>query len=421
MRDAVARSTPSAFSTFAKRCDLSQQLGVGERRAPRPARRSQKIGTLVAAAGLDVAVEAVVGHVQLAVGEPLVERRVAVVEDLGSARGTSRSPTARALPEGPEVRLRLVVDVGRGDPGAGRERRGGGNRRSSCSSASIASVIPGSFGSKTRPKRERLRGFWGTIGETACVAPCSHPRRGASPPPPSRLRPRRLRPARHGPARGVRGAGGASVRRRDHARQPAHARRLRKAGGAFAYPGDGSAVRVAGAPDVGRRPRRRLAGVGATTVTGGAVSLLGGLITAASLRVGGDRRRPTAAAPSGPRPCHRPPRRRRCHLGRDERRHRPARHRDLTIGETVEAIRSPGGSRDFTVALHLRLSRQAAGLPAGSEILVGYAEGGAAAPKPAPKPQVAGVSTTNFAGSSVPRCPSPRRPPRPATAAAATP
>ena len=143
-----------------------------------------------------------------------------------------------------------------------------------------------------------------------------------------------------------------------------------------------------------------------TTVTGGAVSLLGGLITASSLRSAA-----TATADSG--------------RARSAVRARVTGLRvggvaisaatndvidlpgtgSLTIGETVEAIRSPGGSRDFTVALHLRLSRQAAGLPAGSEILVGYAEGGAAAPKPAPKPQVAGVSTTNFAGSSVPALP----------------
>jgi murein DD-endopeptidase MepM/ murein hydrolase activator NlpD len=178
-----------------------------------------------------------------------------------------------------------------------------------------------------------------------------------------------------------------------------------KSGGAFAYPGDGSAVRVAGARTSVTATAGGSQAAAATTVTGGAVSLLGGLITASSLRStasaqsdGGRARSAVRARVAGLR------------VGGVAI---PAATNDvidlpgtgtLTVGETVDAIRSPGGSRDFTVALHLRLSHETAGLPAGTEILVGYAEGGAAAPKPAPKPKVAAASTT-FAGAAVPAVP----------------
>src|SRR4051794_5688989 len=155
-------------------------------------------------------------------------------------------------------------------------------------------------------------------------------------------------------------------------------------GGAFAFPGDGSAVRVAGAKTSVDASAGGTRASAAPPVSGGAVSLLGGLIPARSLRSAA-----SASADAG--------------KARSSVRARvsgltiggvavPAATNDvidlpgtgtLTVGETVDAVRSPGGSRDFTVALHLRLTRQTAGLPAGSEILVGYAEGGAAAPKAA--------------------------------------
>jgi murein DD-endopeptidase MepM/ murein hydrolase activator NlpD len=180
------------------------------------------------------------------------------------------------------------------------------------------------------------------------------------------------------------------------------------AGGAFAYPGDGSAVRVSGARTAVDASSGGVKAAAQTTVTGGAVSLLGGLITASSLRSAA-----SATADSG--------------RARSSVRARVSGLRvggvaigaatndvidlpgtgTLTVGETVDAIRSPGGSRNFTVALHLRLSRAAAGLPAGSEILVGYAEGGAAAPKPAPATVVDAVSTTNPLGAQVPALPTP--------------
>ena len=153
--------------------------------------------------------------------------------------------------------------------------------------------------------------------------------------------------------------------------------------GDFAFGADGAAVRVTGSTTAVEASASGTEAVAHTTVTSGGVSLLGGLVTVASLRVaaGADAKggRATSAIRtrvSGLRVAG-------VAVG--------AGTNDvidlagvgtLTVGETVEAIRSPGGRRTFTVALHLRLSKAAAGLPAGSEILVGYAEGGAAAPKP---------------------------------------
>jgi len=51
--------------------------------ATAPSSASNDQGDLVAKTGFDVLVEAVVGNVQLAVGEPLVERSVRFVEHLG--------------------------------------------------------------------------------------------------------------------------------------------------------------------------------------------------------------------------------------------------------------------------------------------------------------------------------------------------
>ncbi len=56
----------------------------------------------------------------------------------------------------------------------------------------------------------------------------------------------------------------------------------------------------------------------------------------------------------------------------------------LTVAESVDALRMPGGHRGFEVALHLRLHKAFGAYPAGTEVLVGYAEAGAAAPAPPP-------------------------------------
>ncbi len=156
-------------------------------------------------------------------------------------------------------------------------------------------------------------------------------------------------------------------------------------GGDFVYPADGSIVKVAAATTSVRASVAASRASARTATSAGAVSLLDGLVTATGVRA-------TATATA--------------EAGRASSRGSAvveglivagqpvaAGTNDvleltglgtLTIGETVDANRSAGGRRTFTVALHLRLERPSHGLPAGAEVLVGYADAGAAAPKPAP-------------------------------------
>ena len=175
-------------------------------------------------------------------------------------------------------------------------------------------------------------------------------------------------------------------------------------GGDHAYPDDGAAVRVTGSTTAVQASASGTGASAHTTVTSGGVSLLGGLVTAASLRVAADADASGGRAKSAIRA--------RVSGLRVAGVAIAASSNDvidlpgvgtLTVGETVEAIRSPGGRRTFTVALHLRLAKAAAGLPAGSEILVGYAEGGAAAPKPPPVKKA--TSTTTPAVATTPPLP----------------
>ena len=80
--DDVALLDAEVLQRVGEPLDVAEQIGVGDvallALLAAPVERDA-----VAAAGLDVAVQAVVGGVQLAAGEPLVERRVGVVEDLG--------------------------------------------------------------------------------------------------------------------------------------------------------------------------------------------------------------------------------------------------------------------------------------------------------------------------------------------------
>jgi murein DD-endopeptidase MepM/ murein hydrolase activator NlpD len=154
-------------------------------------------------------------------------------------------------------------------------------------------------------------------------------------------------------------------------------------GGDFAFPDDGSAVKVTGSTTAVQASASGTEASAHTTVTSGGVSLLGGLVTAASLRVAagadanaGRAKSAIRARVSGLRVAGVV-----VNAGPNDVIDLPG-VGTLTVSETVEAIRSAGGRRTFTVGLHLRLAKAAAGLPAGSEILVGYAEGGAAAPKP---------------------------------------
>ncbi len=55
---------------------------------------------------------------------------------------------------------------------------------------------------------------------------------------------------------------------------------------------------------------------------------------------------------------------------------------DLVVREEVDAVRGPHAARTFAIALHLRIRQDYRGLPAGTEILVGYADAGAAVPDP---------------------------------------
>jgi hypothetical protein len=54
----------------------------------------------------------------------------------------------------------------------------------------------------------------------------------------------------------------------------------------------------------------------------------------------------------------------------------------LVVEEEVIAVRGPQASRAFVIALHLRVRQEYRGLPAGTEILVGYADAGASVPDP---------------------------------------
>jgi murein DD-endopeptidase MepM/ murein hydrolase activator NlpD len=166
-------------------------------------------------------------------------------------------------------------------------------------------------------------------------------------------------------------------------------------GGDFSFPADGTAVQVTGSTTAVEASASGTEASAHTTVTSGSVSLLGGLVSAASLRVAagadanaGQAKSSIRARVSGLRVAGVA-----VNAGANDVIDVPG-VGTLTVSETVEAIRSPGGRRTFTVGLHLRLSKAAAGLPAGSEILVGYAEGGAAAPKPPAVVKTAAAKTT---------------------------
>ena len=105
-----------------------------------PGSPSQWYATLVAVARRDVAVEAVVGGVELPADEPLREREVPVedrVPLLVPVEEVRRLPRPEAL----VVDVRLVVDLGVDDERVVLEDSGGGNVRPSASKDSIVSAI----------------------------------------------------------------------------------------------------------------------------------------------------------------------------------------------------------------------------------------------------------------------------------------
>ena len=100
--DDVAGLDPAVLQRVGEALDVAQQLGVGDV-ALLALLAAPVEGDAVAQAGLDVAVQAVVRGVELAVREPLVERRVGVVEDgVLEVRRTSAAPSP-AWPTSPGV------------------------------------------------------------------------------------------------------------------------------------------------------------------------------------------------------------------------------------------------------------------------------------------------------------------------------
>ena len=80
--DAIALLDATRLERIGELADLGQQLLIGDL-GDGTVVRFEDDGNLVAEAGFDVAVEAVVRDVQLAIGKPLEERRVRLVEHLG--------------------------------------------------------------------------------------------------------------------------------------------------------------------------------------------------------------------------------------------------------------------------------------------------------------------------------------------------
>ena len=122
-RDPVARADAELLERVGRLLDLALEVGVGDR--PRVARLADPVvGDLVAEAVLDVAVDAVVGDVQLAADEPLRERQVPLERRRRTASIQVMRLAGELRPEGLGVALGLVVEV-RGRVGLRGERRVG--------------------------------------------------------------------------------------------------------------------------------------------------------------------------------------------------------------------------------------------------------------------------------------------------------
>ena len=136
-RDAVALDDAEAAQHVGEAVDLVVQLAVADH-ALVAGLADPDVGGLVAAAGREVAIEAVHRRVQLAVGEPLEERRVGVVQPLGRLAVPGQLVERARHPEAHRVGLGLGVERFVGDTGARLELAGGGKTRRSSSSASMA-------------------------------------------------------------------------------------------------------------------------------------------------------------------------------------------------------------------------------------------------------------------------------------------
>jgi hypothetical protein len=109
-RHAVALADAEAGEHVRRPLHLAGELGVGD--AAAVARLALPVDRhAVADASRDVAVEAVLGHVEAAIAEPARERRVRPVEGLGEG-GLPVQLAGPVCPEGESVGTRLRVDPG---------------------------------------------------------------------------------------------------------------------------------------------------------------------------------------------------------------------------------------------------------------------------------------------------------------------
>ena len=103
--------TPMLLERVREPLHVEVELGVGDR--PLFALLAGPVeGDAVAVAGLDVAVQAVIGHVQLAVAEPLIEGRVRVIEHGGERLVPVQGPRLLG-PERVRVERGLLVERAR--------------------------------------------------------------------------------------------------------------------------------------------------------------------------------------------------------------------------------------------------------------------------------------------------------------------
>ena len=247
--DDVAGLDPALLEHVGEPLDVAVQVGVGD--VALLALLAVPVeGDPVAAAGLDVAVEAVVRGVQLAVGEPLVERRVRSRRGpCPRARNQSSSPASFSH-QACGIARRLLVQRLVGD-----QRRGAETPRA-------ARSAPGRAARRARARDPRLAGSRppSLLLSYGLPRPQPRPRHAiysrmcrSSPTPlhrPGRVR-RDLRRHRARPALGRRDAAGAAALRH-RARSAAATSRSAIVTGAFAI--TGLACRpLAGAP---RRPPR---------------------------------------------------------------------------------------------------------------------------------------------------------------------
>ena len=117
-RDPVALADPELCEQVRGPLDLGGELRVADRAAVAGLALPVQ-GDAVAVAGLDVSVEAVVGHVELPVGEPLGERGIRPVECLGEVRVPVQERARLVRPESDPVRGGLGIEVGGRDGGRG--------------------------------------------------------------------------------------------------------------------------------------------------------------------------------------------------------------------------------------------------------------------------------------------------------------